>query len=168
MLAGVFTLLVGVVIGARARVQGFRDPAGELAGDLCGADVIEHPGAEPIRDRQSVSEPIDVRPPDRATSLMRRIQPQRRMQNSPISKTRPATAVFISQVLFSPDGSRLVAFAEGGNAHVWDLASGRCLATIPATGAQFSPDGRRVVKAAWDGTARVWDTVEGTLNLVLR
>jgi WD40 repeat protein len=47
-------------------------------------------------------------------------------------------------------------------ARIWDVASGRLLATLEGhTGevvdAEFSPDGSRVVTASWDGTAKIWD-----------
>jgi WD40 repeat protein len=49
---------------------------------------------------------------------------------------------------------------------VWDLESGRAVATLAGhaasvTACAVTPDGRRVVSASWDQTLKVWDLETG-------
>ncbi len=77
-------------------------------------------------------------------------------------------------VVFSPDGRRVLTALGGGTAQVWEAETGRPvtppLKTTGTTGigsspVSFSPDGRRVVTAGGEfrrsGQARVWDTETG-------
>jgi WD40 repeat protein len=65
----------------------------------------------------------------------------------------------------SPDGERLVTASKDHTARIWDIASGRPLATLKhdaeVTCAVFSPDGTRVATASADRTARVWNAATG-------
>ena len=77
-----------------------------------------------------------------------------------ILRAGPAGAV--NDVDLSLDGTHAATASENGTAGVWDVRTGRHLATLRhARGAvnsvQFSPDGRRVVTGGRDGTARLWD-----------
>jgi WD40 repeat protein len=65
-------------------------------------------------------------------------------------------------VAYSRDGSRLATGALDGFWSVWQLATGRVLATVPGHAnmiqdINLSPDGRLLAAASWDGTAKVWD-----------
>ncbi|MHB1560438.1 MAG: protein kinase domain-containing protein [Isosphaeraceae bacterium] len=73
-------------------------------------------------------------------------------------------------VLFSPDGSRLIAGGDypDNTAPLWDTATGKLVArlrghknAIPKVA--FSPDGTRVVTGSTDQTARLWDGRTGQL-----
>jgi len=66
------------------------------------------------------------------------------------------------EAAFSPDGTQVVTASVDKTARVWDVATGKPLATLTGhTGwvstAAFSPDGTQVVTASVDETARVWD-----------
>jgi WD40 repeat protein/serine/threonine protein kinase len=71
----------------------------------------------------------------------------------------------------SPDGSLLASGDEDGNAHLWDLATGRLLRTFtgppdghkPTTGLAFSPDGRTLAIGTfvWDRALRLCDVNTG-------
>jgi WD40 repeat protein/tetratricopeptide (TPR) repeat protein len=62
---------------------------------------------------------------------------------------------------FDPLGRR----DAGGQAHLWDAATGNLLGFLPHANAvlavAFSPDGRRVLTGSADQTARLWDAATG-------
>jgi WD40 repeat protein len=72
---------------------------------------------------------------------------------------------------FSRDGRRVVTASADGTARIWDVETGRQLASLshnnsPVSNpsvrhASFSPGGRYVVTAATDKTAAVWNTANG-------
>ncbi len=70
-------------------------------------------------------------------------------------------------VQFSSDG-RLVAFASGNAAHLWDSHTGQPV-TAPlkhnerVNSVRFSPDGKRLVTSCFDKAARIWDVASGQL-----
>jgi len=71
----------------------------------------------------------------------------------------------ISYVGFTPDGSKLVTASWDKTATVWDLATGKQLASVtakaPILGAALSPDGKQFATACNDNTVRVWETATG-------
>ena len=78
----------------------------------------------------------------------------------------PGHTAEVTSAAFSPDGKRVVTASDDTTARVWDVGSGKPLATLrghtyPVTSAAFSPDGKRVVTASGDKTARVWDADSG-------
>jgi WD40 repeat protein len=81
--------------------------------------------------------------------------------------------VGVASVAFSPDGTRLAATDAAGPTKVFDVETGRELATLAGRpGARvlsvaFSPDGRRVATGSFDRTATVWDAASGAALLVL-
>jgi WD40 repeat protein len=69
-------------------------------------------------------------------------------------------------VAWSPDGRRLVSGDANGLAEVWEVPTGRKLASaqLHTTGIDalaWSPDGRRVASGGTDRTVRVWDPANG-------
>jgi WD40 repeat protein/tRNA A-37 threonylcarbamoyl transferase component Bud32 len=67
----------------------------------------------------------------------------------------------------SRDGTRLMACGTDRKAHVWDVATGDLLSSLPAhpawvQGCCFLADGSRVITACRDGGIRVFDTATGT------
>ncbi|MCI0462990.1 MAG: protein kinase, partial [Gemmataceae bacterium] len=72
-------------------------------------------------------------------------------------------------LVFSPDGTHLVASLEDGTARVWDAATGARIATLggptghtsKVIGAVFRPDGARLVTTSADGSVRQWDPLTG-------
>jgi len=78
-----------------------------------------------------------------------------------IRRTHPTDPRGVNSVAFSLDSSK-VASAGGGPIRVWDVASGREIATLGevcsgSAAVAFTPDGRRIAGATWDGSIRVWD-----------
>lgn len=67
---------------------------------------------------------------------------------------------------FSPDGKVLAGGDQNGTARLWDVASGRIRAGLPADGQDylcafaFSPDGRTLAYGGEDGRVRLWDVAE--------
>ena len=77
----------------------------------------------------------------------------------------------VTDVEFSPDGTRLVTASDDHDARVWDVASGRLLHVLrghffPVRSASFSPDGRWIVTGS-QFTAGLWDSATGQLVLYL-
>jgi|694.fasta_scaffold09484_4 WD40 repeat protein/tRNA A-37 threonylcarbamoyl transferase component Bud32 len=65
-------------------------------------------------------------------------------------------------------GRRLMACGTDASAHVWDVATGKLLLSLPAhpgwvQGCGFSPDGTELVTACRDGGVRVFDAATGRL-----
>jgi WD40 repeat protein len=72
---------------------------------------------------------------------------------------------FINHLVFSPDGSRLVAAPPFGPAEIWDVKTGKMLAgSIPNASFSapcFSPDGSRLLTWSISNSARIWDARNG-------
>ena len=65
-----------------------------------------------------------------------------------------------------PDGRHVVSASEDKTLKVWNVAAGRCLATLEGHSkgvmcAAVFPDGRRVVSTSEDKTLKVWDIETG-------
>lgn len=76
----------------------------------------------------------------------------------------------VNDVDFSPDHRLAITGAADGTAAIWDVRSGRQVATLhhdgPIHTVQFSPDGQRIVTAASDGTARLWNASGRSLHVL--
>jgi WD40 repeat protein len=77
----------------------------------------------------------------------------------------------LSDVAYSPDGTRLATSSGDRTIKVWDASSGELLFTIAGQRVMqdvaYSPDGTRLASADADGRARIWDAVSGTPVLTL-
>jgi WD40 repeat protein len=66
----------------------------------------------------------------------------------------------------TPDGRHVVSASWDGTLKVWELGSGRVMATLEGhtdrlAACTVTPDGRHVVSASWDGTLKVWELGSG-------
>ena len=69
-------------------------------------------------------------------------------------------------VAISPDGRRVVSGSSDKTLKVWDVETGKCVATLEGhsawvIGVAVFPDGQRVVSGSWDNTLKVWDLATG-------
>jgi WD40 repeat protein/tRNA A-37 threonylcarbamoyl transferase component Bud32 len=67
----------------------------------------------------------------------------------------------LGSLTVSPDGTRLMACGTDAQAHVWDIATGTLVTSLPShpawvQGCSFSPDGSQVATACRDGGVRVF------------
>jgi eukaryotic-like serine/threonine-protein kinase len=73
---------------------------------------------------------------------------------------------FLTDLVFSPDGSTLAAGSFPGLVTAWDLKSGKEIFNIQAhrssiRSLSLSPDGMRIATASEDKTAKIWDIRSG-------
>jgi WD40 repeat protein len=73
---------------------------------------------------------------------------------------------WVTGVVFSPDGSRMVSSSEDQTVRVWDVQTGQCQHTLKGhsgtvSSVVFSPDGSLVASSSDDQTVRVWDIATG-------
>jgi len=78
-----------------------------------------------------------------------------------------------SPCAFSLDGRLVAAGGRDGLVRVWEVGTGRQVATMTGhkervTAVRFSPDGARLVSASADDTAVVWRVAGGTRQQILR
>ena len=60
-----------------------------------------------------------------------------------------------------PDGRRVVSGSRDNTLKVWDVATGKCVATLECNSSDVYcvgvfPDGRRVVSGSHDNTLKLW------------
>ena len=72
-----------------------------------------------------------------------------------------------------PDGRRVVSASKDKTLKVWDVETGKCLATLQGHNPTVScvaifPDGSRVVSGSWDKTLKVWDVATGECVATLK
>jgi WD40 repeat protein len=68
----------------------------------------------------------------------------------------------VTACVVTPDGRHIVSASEDKTLKVWDLESGRALATLEShadkvIACAVTPDGRCIVSASWDGILKLWD-----------
>lgn len=72
----------------------------------------------------------------------------------------------------SPDAKKVAIGHDDGSARIWELASGRLLATFrghldAVTSVAFSLDGRTLLSGSFDNTARLWDVATGQADAII-
>lgn len=70
----------------------------------------------------------------------------------------------INDLVYSPEGNRVVTAADDGKVKVWDVQSGFCIVTFTehssgVTACRFSQKGNVLFTASLDGSVRAWDLI---------
>ena len=71
---------------------------------------------------------------------------------------------FITKVVYSPDGQRIITTSDDGKIKIWDTRSGFCMATFTehsskVTGCEFTKQGQIFFTSSLDGSVRAWDMI---------
>jgi WD40 repeat protein len=82
---------------------------------------------------------------------------------------------FVHQAVFSPNGKMVASCGGGAEVDLWDVQSGRRIASLPGLGSHgtrssvaFSPDGTTVAAGSREGTVLLWAVPSGKLKETLR
>lgn len=78
----------------------------------------------------------------------------------------------VDEVVFTPDGSRMITVGLDGIVKIWEANTGREMLAFKAHqsliwGLAISPDGQTLATAAADKTAKLWDVATGEQRLSL-
>jgi WD40 repeat protein len=81
-------------------------------------------------------------------------------------KTFLGHSVYVSSVVFSPDGKTVLSGSDDATIKLWDIATGQCLKTFTGHkkwlhSVAFSPDGLTALSGSSDKTLKLWDIATG-------
>ncbi|HEX4947166.1 MAG TPA: TIR domain-containing protein [Blastocatellia bacterium] len=76
-------------------------------------------------------------------------------------------------IAVTPDGQLVISASDDRTIKVWEIASGKCLATLeghtwPVYGIAITPDGKRIISGSRDETLRVWELHSGACLATLK
>ena len=129
-----------------------------------------------VADSQSILATVDYNPAGEVRAFQQLVAAQRlaqRPDDDPLVDTLvknvklikiAATGSPVTNVAFSPDGTRFVSGSDDKTVRVWDAATGQQMGdpltghTAPVESVAFSPDGSRIVSGGDDGTLRLWNS----------
>ena len=88
--------------------------------------------------------------------------------NGSLLRTFSGHTLYVSSVVFSPDGTNVLTGSGDRTAKLWDASNGSLLRTFSGhtlyvTSVAFSPDGTKVLTGSYDKTAKLWNASDGTL-----
>jgi WD40 repeat protein len=82
---------------------------------------------------------------------------------------------FVHRAVFSPNGKMVASCGGGAEVDLWDVQSGRRIASLPGLGSHgtrsnvaFSPDGKTVAAGSREGTVLLWAVPSGKLKETLQ
>jgi WD40 repeat protein len=154
-----------VALDAQATAQADRDRADQAAAESFARELALQSSVnlsvDPERSILLALAALDAAPVPEAFSAL-----QAATQASRLVWTANPGAGPLRDVLYAPDGRRLVTGGSDGVVRLWDAASGAALEQWPGHTDEIwvlalAPDGQRLATGSDDGTLRVWDMATG-------
>jgi WD40 repeat protein len=154
-----------LALDAQATAQANRDRADQAAAESFSRELALQSSVnlavDPERSTLLALAALDAAPVPEAFSAL-----QAATQASRLVWTANPKAKRLLDVLYTPDGRRLVTGGDDGVVRLWDAASGDLLEQWPGHSdiiwvLALTPDGQRLATGSTDRTVRVWDTATG-------
>jgi len=155
-------LAVIALLAIAASLLAWRSRQQAKAGELAAA-AVANLSFDPERSTLLALESLRIDPGVMAGDALHRA-----LEASRIEMVLDAHSGEISDVAYSPDGSRLVSAGFDGALRLWDVQSGALLQSWPGESGQlhgvaWSPDGSQLASTGQDGAVRLWDARTGAL-----
>ncbi|HEX8107473.1 MAG TPA: WD40 repeat domain-containing protein [Kofleriaceae bacterium] len=144
---------------ARATLEGFTTPTVEV--DVVALKADAHPCLIAGAGIEAKAEHRIMTPHLLAVGKGRQLEQVLEEHTAGGGLSLEGHAGWVTACAVTPDGRHVVSASQDKTLKVWELASGRALATLEGhtgvvTACAVMPDGRHMVSVSWDQTLKVW------------